>query len=83
VGARARESESDADRDEALLYAVVEVAFDPAPFGVAGDDDPRPRLPKLMQHVVPSRVELGVLRRQQRDGARGAQELGSSASWAS
>ena len=27
--------------DEALLDTVVEVAFDLAPFGVAGDDDPR------------------------------------------
>ena len=66
----------DADRDEALLDTVVEVAFDLAPFGVAGDDDPRARLTEVTQRVVPCRVELGVLRRQQRDDARGTEQLG-------
>ena len=44
------------ERDEPLLRAVVEVPLDPAPLGVAGRDDPRPR----PLDPVELRAELGA-----------------------
>ena len=41
-------SEVRLERDEVLLGAVVEVALDPAPLGVGGGDDARPRRPQLL-----------------------------------
>ena len=42
------------DADEPLLRAVVEVALDPPPLGIAGGDDPRARL----AHVADRGVQL-------------------------
>ena len=43
-GLLAGDREPDAERDEALLRAVVQVALEPAPLALAGGDDPAPRV---------------------------------------
>ena len=72
----AGEREPDAQRDEALLCPVVEIALEPAPLDLAGGDDAVARLAQLAQRVPPARFELGVLLREQRDRAGGLQQLG-------
>ena len=58
------------ERDELLLRAVVQVALDPAPRGVAGRHDPRPREPQLLQPRLQIRAQALVVQRQ-RGGRRG------------
>ena len=41
----------DRERDEPLLRAVVEVALEPLPLGVAGGDDARPRRRELLARL--------------------------------
>ena len=46
-----------------LLRPVVQVALDPAPFGVAAGHDPRPRLAervRLLAHLVQGGLQCGV-----------------------
>ena len=50
-------------RDQVLLRPVVEVALDPAPFGVPAGDDPRPGLAqgvRLLAHLVQRGLQRGV-----------------------
>ena len=64
------------DRDEALLGAVVEVALEPPPLGVAGRDD---ALPRGLQLDHP-RAQLGLqalaLERDVRCGAHHLEQIG-------
>ena len=48
---RAGHAEPERDRDEALLRAVVEVALEPPPLGVADLDEPRARGGELLVRV--------------------------------
>ena len=59
-----------------MLRAVVQVALELSPLGVAGSSEPRPGVGKRADRVLPRRVELGVLKRKQGDGPGRAQELG-------
>ncbi len=63
-------TELDAERDEPLLGAVVEVALEPAPLLVAGLDDPRPRrldLGELDAHLDAQARHLDRERRRRED----------------
>jgi hypothetical protein len=62
-------AEVDAQRDETLLGAVVQVALDAPPLGVAGGDDARPRVAQLA-------LEVAVLDREDRRRRRRPHELG-------
>ena len=64
----AGQAEVDGQGDQVLLGAVVEVALDPAPLGVAAGDDPGPRLAQvvgllaqLVERGLERGVELGVV----------------------
>ena len=72
----ARCPEMHPDRDEPLLDAVVQVAFEPPAFIVARADDAGARLPELVHRVAPPRVELRVLGGEERDGTRSLEQLG-------
>ena len=61
-----------AQRDQPLLGAVVQVALEPAPLGVAGLDDPRPGGPDLLQLRLHLGLQPGML---QRHAGRGRREL--------
>ena len=54
----------DAQRDEPLLRAVMQVALDPAALGVAGREQPQPRVAQLALEVArPHRDERRLRRR--------------------
>ncbi len=57
--------------DEPLLGAVVKVALDPAPLGILGLDDPRPRRADLLELRPDLRREPLVLEREPGHGADG------------
>ena len=66
VGVRGLEAERDGECHEPLLRAVVEVAFDAAPLGVGGRDDPAPRgahLRELRPHLCREALVLEHERR--------------------
>ena len=71
------EPELDAERDEALLRAVVQVALEPPALGVARCDDALPRGPQLAEPLLGLGVELLVL---DGDGGRGAHRVDDSRS---
>jgi hypothetical protein len=67
----ARETEIHGEGDEMLLRTVVEIAFDPATFGVTAGHDARPRLAQgvrllaqLVERRLQRRVQLRVVERQ-------------------
>ena len=62
------EAECKRQRHEPLLGTIVEVSFDPLPFGIARLDDPRPRLPDLAELGLDLGLQAIVLDRQP-DGA--------------
>ena len=63
--------EPDRERDEPLLRAVVEVALEPPPLGVAGGDDARPRRRELLARLG-VRERLGDQLGEGRDAVLGA-----------
>src|SRR5215211_6828729 len=75
-GTVADQPEFDPDADETLLHAVVEVALELLSFAFGDPDESRARVLKLEERVVPARVELRVLRREQRGRAGRLDELG-------
>ena len=62
---RARGAEQEGQRHEPRLRAVVQVALQPPPLGVAGLDDPRARGAQLLQAGAQLGVELGHAAAQQ------------------
>ena len=71
VGELAREPHAHRERDEVLLRAVVQVALDRAPLGVAGLDDACARgaqlvglAAHLVERLLKRRVELDVVQRE-------------------
>jgi len=69
VALRAEKLERHSDPEQALLCAVVEVAFEPPPLLVSGPDDPRARLAQLRQLGAQLRLESLVLERETRGRA--------------
>ena len=67
---RTRELEREAEAEQALLGAVVEVALESAPLLVAGRDDARPRGAKLRQLDAQLGLEALVLECESRRRAR-------------
>ena len=74
----AGETEVHGQRHQMLLRTVVEIPFDPPPFGVPAGHDARPRLAEgvrllaqLVERRLERRVELRVVERQARPAGRG------------
>jgi hypothetical protein len=44
----AEQLEIDGECDEVLVYAIVQIAFDPAAVGIGGEYEPLPRCPQLL-----------------------------------
>ena len=78
IGGRAgtREAQVVGQREQPLLGAVVEVALEPAPLGVAGLDDPRARRAQIMELGQHLGLQPFVLEREPDGGADLALELG-------
>ena len=73
---RSRELEREPDPEQALLGAVVEVALEPAAFGVAGLDDARARGAHLGELGAQLGLEARVLERERGGGADRVDEPG-------
>ena len=65
VRAHARRPQQQRERDEARLGAVVEVALEPPPRGVAGGHEPRARRPQLLHALLQLGVEVRDVAAQQ------------------
>ena len=74
--AAADELKGEADPEQALLGAVVEVALEPSALGVAGFDDARSRGPHLVELGAQLGLQAGVLQRQARRRADRVDEGG-------
>ena len=74
--AAADELKGEADPEQALLGAVVEVALDPSALGVAGFDDAHSRGPHLVELGAQLGLQAGVLQRQARRRADRVDEGG-------
>ena len=72
----AGELECEPDPEQALLGAVVEVALEPPPLGVAGLDDPRARGAHLGELGAQLRLQARVLEREARGRADGLEQRG-------
>ena len=70
-----RQLELQRQRHQPRLRAVVQVALEPPPLGVAGLDQPRPRGAQLLDPRPQLRLQPLVLERQRRRRAGGAHEL--------
>ena len=66
---RAQQSQREREHDEPLLGAVVEVALEPPPLGVAGLDDARPRRAQLLEPRARLRLQPLVVEREPGGGA--------------
>ena len=74
--ARRRELELDAQADEPLLGAVVEVALDPPALAVGRRDDPRARLGELLERPAQVGHQALVLKHDERVRARRGEQRG-------
>ena len=74
--ALAGELQLEHQRDEPLLGAVVEVAAEAPPLGVAGLDDPRARGAQRLEPGAQLGLEAGVLERERGGAGRRAQQFG-------
>jgi hypothetical protein len=76
LGARVRQPDVIGQGQESLLRAIVEVPLEPAPFGVAGLDDPRPRGAELAELEEYLRLEALMFQAEADRGAELPLELG-------
>ena len=70
VDARPQELQREADAEQALLRAVVEVALEAPPLGVARLDEPHARRAQLRELAAELRMQPLVLEREARSRAR-------------
>ena len=75
VGPAARHPERQAQGHQPLLRAVVQIALQAAPRGVAGLDDPRPGGADLLELSFDLGLEPGMLERQAGRGRRDPDQL--------
>jgi hypothetical protein len=75
VEARGHQLQRDRERDQTLLGAVVEVALEPAPFGVTRLDDARTRGAELFEPGTKVRLQTLVLERDPGRGGDRADQL--------
>ena len=76
AGAALERAQPQRERDELLLRAVVEVALEPPPLGLAGGDDPLPRGVHLVELGADLAGQALVVEREPAAAATARQQLG-------